>query len=182
MFAKICSPCVLTEDRIECARFGAAGARAGSGSLRREYRRKGRLARGQGACGCCIGLAFGQAMSQRNISLAFAGPSRVSSYLLPLHFACICSGAALQQASGFGDGRPGRGRAAFPEPQRNLQSKINIPQHSPPVMAGLLRADRAGQENSFTVIARRRNPAAVSGSGGDQGSFHQGCVGRAGRR
>jgi hypothetical protein len=42
-----------------------------------------------------------------------------------LHFACICSGAAVQQTCGFGH-----------EPQKNLLSKINIPQHSPPVMAG----------------------------------------------
>jgi hypothetical protein len=41
-------------------------------------------------------------MLQRNMSFDFAGPSRVPRYLLPLHFARICSGAALQQTCGFG--------------------------------------------------------------------------------
>jgi hypothetical protein len=68
-------------------------------------------------------------MSQRNMSLAFAGPTWVQRFQFPLHFACICSGAAAQQTCGFGH-----------EPQKNLLSKINIPQHSPSVMAGQRRA------------------------------------------
>jgi hypothetical protein len=40
-------------------------------------------------------------MLQRNTSLDFIGLSRVSGYLLPLHFTCIYSGDALQQACGF---------------------------------------------------------------------------------
>jgi hypothetical protein len=41
-------------------------------------------------------------MLQRNTSLDFTGPSRVSGYLLSLHFACICSRAALQRGCDFG--------------------------------------------------------------------------------
>ncbi|MFI4997588.1 MAG: hypothetical protein ACHQAQ_17620 [Hyphomicrobiales bacterium] len=71
------------------------------------------------ACGSCIGLAFGQAMLQRNMGFVFADPKWVSRYRLSLHFTCKCSSAALQQTCGSGH-----------EPQKNLWSKINIPQHS----------------------------------------------------
>jgi hypothetical protein len=102
-------------------------------------------------------------MSQRNMSFVFADPSRVSRYLFSLYFylylqrRCTAANMWLSATS----------------LNKNLLSKINIPRHSPPVIAGLLPADPAGRGNRSTVIARRRNPAAVSISGGDGGRFHR---------
>jgi hypothetical protein len=138
----------------------------GSGYLRREYGRKERLARGQGGCGFCTGLAFGQAMSRRNMSFVLADPSRVTRYLLSLHFCCIYSGAHCSKHV-----------ASAMSFKTNLLPKINIPHSSTFISLSRPAPSRqSGRSRKHLPSFEKAKPGCRLRD--DAGSFHQGWVGR----